>query len=93
MKQDRYFDGHLCCVPFGASLLTLVAIVGGIIESGQRLYHIEVISHFQQVDLVFRSLFAFNYVDFYSKVLSKAFYVGQIVFMISTFTSSSNFIA
>ena len=68
-------------VGFGVYLLTLVAIVGGIIESSERFDYVKVISSFQQVDLVFGTfvccveddikLFSIDYVDFYSKVLSK----------------------
>ena len=65
-------------VSFSVGLLTLVAIVWGIIESSQGFYYVEVIPSFQQVDLIFRTfvccvdnaieLFGIDYVDLYSKV-------------------------
>ena len=74
---------------FGVSLFTLVAIVRTIVKCGQRFDYVEVVSRFQYVDFIFGTfvccvndgikLFGINYVDFYFKVLSKCFYIGQIV--------------
>ena len=75
-------------VSFSVVLLTLVAIVWGIIESSQGFYYVEVIPSFQQVDLIFRTivccvddvteLFGIDYVDLYSKVFSELFNVRQV---------------
>ena len=75
-----------------------MAIVGGIIESGERFDYVKVISSFWQVDLVFGTfvccvddaikLLNIDYVDFYFKVLSKGFYIGQVVSIVVDFDLS-----
>ena len=85
-------------VSFGVCLLTLVAIVGGIIQSSERFDYVKVISCFQWIDFIFRTfvccvddaikLFRIDYVDFYSNVLSKGFYIGQVISIVVDFDLS-----
>ena len=82
-------------VSFSVCLLTLMAIVGCIIEGCQRFDYVKVISSFQSIDFVFRTfvccvydaikLFSIDYVDFYSKVFSKFFNVRQVVTIVVDF--------
>ena len=85
-------------VSFSVGLLTLVAIVWGIVKGCQRFDYVKVISSFQQVDLVFRTfvccvddaieLFGIDYVDLYSKVFSKFFNVRQVITIVVDFDMS-----
>ena len=82
-------------VSFSVGLLTLVAIVWGIVKGSQRFYNVEVIPSFQQVDLIFRTfvccvgdaieLFGIDYVDLCSKVFSELFNVRQVVTIVVDF--------